>query len=256
MFPPSVPRFLTWTSATVAATSARIGRLTSTSDEPMIDASVAIAPISSVVPETEIVRSSSSFPRSTSTSGEAARCFITLTSVWPPARARAPSCSERRRRPPRRWPDARTRPLAAAWADSFTQRRADMSRIGTVVASPRGRVRRRSRRVGDQHAHRRRPARPGRLERVRAGALRPARRGYPDGVGLHAPRLHPRGDELVAPALHGLGCLRGARRRAAPARARVREHRPHPPPPSPTGRRCSSRPRWRRTSPSSTLRTR
>ena len=50
MFPPSVPRFLTWTSATVAATSARIGRLTSTSDERMIDDSVAIAPISSVVP--------------------------------------------------------------------------------------------------------------------------------------------------------------------------------------------------------------
>ena len=96
MFPPSVPRFRTWTSATVAATSARIGRLTSTSDERMIDDSVAIAPISSVVPETAIVRSSSSPARSTSTSGEAARCFMTLTSVWPPARARAPSCSERR----------------------------------------------------------------------------------------------------------------------------------------------------------------
>src|SRR6266567_5860913 len=34
--------------------------------------------------------------RSTSTSGEAARAFITLTSVWPPASARAPSCAESR----------------------------------------------------------------------------------------------------------------------------------------------------------------
>ena len=96
MLPPSVPRFRTWTSATVAATSARIGRVTSTSEERISDDSVAIAPISSVDPETEIVRSSASPARSTSTSGEAARCFITLTSVWPPASARAPSCSERR----------------------------------------------------------------------------------------------------------------------------------------------------------------
>ena len=96
MLPPSVPRFRTWTSATVAATSARIGRVTSTSEERISEVSVAMAPISSVDPETEIVRSSSSPARSTSTSGEAARCFITLTSVWPPASARAPSCSERR----------------------------------------------------------------------------------------------------------------------------------------------------------------
>ena len=96
MFPPSVPRFRTCTSATVAATSARIGRVTSTSEERMIDDNVAIAPISSVDPETAIVRSSSSPPRSTRTSGDAARCFITLSSVWPPASARAPSCSERR----------------------------------------------------------------------------------------------------------------------------------------------------------------
>ena len=34
-FPPIVPRFRTWTSAIVAATSARIGRATSTSDEAM-----------------------------------------------------------------------------------------------------------------------------------------------------------------------------------------------------------------------------
>ena len=42
-------------------------------------------------PETEIARSSSSRFRSTSTSGDAARAFITFTSVWPPASARAPS---------------------------------------------------------------------------------------------------------------------------------------------------------------------
>ena len=95
MFPPIVPRLRTWTSATVAATSPRIGRLTSTSDDRMIDVSVAIAPSSRVVPDTAIVRSSSRSARSTRTSGDAARCFITLTSVWPPARARAPSCSER-----------------------------------------------------------------------------------------------------------------------------------------------------------------
>src|SRR5256885_1177145 len=33
--------------------------------------------------------------RSTRTSGEAARAFITLIRVWPPARARAPSCPAR-----------------------------------------------------------------------------------------------------------------------------------------------------------------
>src|SRR5512133_2473226 len=41
--------------------------------------------------------SSSRRLRSTRKSGEAARAFITLISVCPPARARAPSCSERRR---------------------------------------------------------------------------------------------------------------------------------------------------------------
>ena len=43
--PPIVPRLRTWTSAIVEATSARIGRATSTSEEPMSCAQVTIAPI-------------------------------------------------------------------------------------------------------------------------------------------------------------------------------------------------------------------
>ena len=90
--PPIVPRLRTWTSAIVAATSARIGRATSTSDEPMSCAYVTIAPISSIPSdEKPIARSSSRSARSTSTSGAAARAFMTLTSVCPPASARAPS---------------------------------------------------------------------------------------------------------------------------------------------------------------------
>src|SRR3954447_24804749 len=51
-----------------------------------------MAPIVSVPsPASSIPRSSSSPFRSTSMSGDAARAFITLIRVWPPARARAPS---------------------------------------------------------------------------------------------------------------------------------------------------------------------
>ena len=44
--PPIVPRLRIWTSAIVAATSARIGRATSTSDEAISWVFVTIAPIS------------------------------------------------------------------------------------------------------------------------------------------------------------------------------------------------------------------
>src|SRR3954466_133001 len=46
-------------------------------------------------PASSIPRSSSSPFRWTSMSGDAARAFMTLTSVWPPARARAPSFAAR-----------------------------------------------------------------------------------------------------------------------------------------------------------------
>ena len=64
------------------ATSARIGLATSTSDEAMSWVYVTIAPISSIPSEEKpIVRSSSRSARSTSTSGAAARAFMTLTIV-------------------------------------------------------------------------------------------------------------------------------------------------------------------------------
>src|SRR5437763_1897658 len=89
--PPIVPRFRTWTSAIVAQTSPRIGRAFA-SAERMSSVYVVIAPIVSVPsPASSIPRRSSSPFRSTSMSGEAARAFITLISVWPPASARAPS---------------------------------------------------------------------------------------------------------------------------------------------------------------------
>src|SRR5215208_4814939 len=94
--PPSVPRFRTCTSAIVDATSARIGRRSATSRDERMSASVAIAPSSSVPsPVALMTVSSSSAARSTSMSGAAARCFITLISVCPPASARALSCSDR-----------------------------------------------------------------------------------------------------------------------------------------------------------------
>src|SRR4051794_29587715 len=89
--PPIVPRFRTCTSAIVEQTSPRIGRARASADAAM-SVYVAIAPIVSIPspPSSIPFRSSSPF-RSTSTSGEAARDFITLINVWPPARARAPS---------------------------------------------------------------------------------------------------------------------------------------------------------------------
>jgi len=76
-----VPRFRTWTSAIVAQTSPRIGRAFA-SAEAMSSEYVVIAPIVSVPsPASSIPFSSSSPLRSTSMSGEAARDFMTLTSV-------------------------------------------------------------------------------------------------------------------------------------------------------------------------------
>ena len=110
-----------------------------------------------------------------------------------------------------------------------------------MVASPRGGLRRRARRLGHQLARRRRAPRSGRLERLRARARGAARRRDPYGRRLHAARLHARGAELLAPALHGRRRVRGARRRARPTRARVPEHRPPDRPPrSRTARPCSS----------------
>src|SRR5690349_1300857 len=89
--PPIVPRFRTWTSAIVAQTSARIGRALA-SAEAMSSLHVVIAPIVNVPsPASSIPRSSSSPFRSTSMSGDAARAFMQLISVCPPAGARAPS---------------------------------------------------------------------------------------------------------------------------------------------------------------------
>src|SRR3954452_8164100 len=89
--PPIVPRFRTWTSAIVAQTSPRIGRAFASADCTS-SVYVVIAPIVSVPsPASSIPRSSSSPFRSTSMSGDAARIFMTLISVCPPASARAPS---------------------------------------------------------------------------------------------------------------------------------------------------------------------
>src|SRR6478672_10743129 len=89
--PPIVPRLRTCTSAIVAQTSPRIGRAFA-SAEPISSEYVVIAPIVSVPsPASSIPRSSSSPFRSTSMSGDAARAFMTLISVCPPASARAPS---------------------------------------------------------------------------------------------------------------------------------------------------------------------
>ena len=71
--------------------------------------------------------------------------------------------------------------------------------------------------------------------------------------GLDRARLHARGLQLLAPALHRLGGLRGAEGRPRAARARVPQHRPADRlARSRTARARSSRPRSRTTSPSST----
>ena len=86
-----MPRFRTWTSAIVAQTSPRIGRAFA-SAEAISSEYVVIAPIVSVPsPASSIPLSSPSPFRSTSMSGEAARAFMTLMIVCPPASARAPS---------------------------------------------------------------------------------------------------------------------------------------------------------------------
>src|SRR5436190_2195358 len=88
-----VPRLRTCTSAIWLQTSPRIGRAFA-SAEPTSSVYVVIGPIERVPSGARSIPFSSSSPfRSTRTSGEAARAFITLISVWPPARARAPSCS-------------------------------------------------------------------------------------------------------------------------------------------------------------------
>src|SRR3954447_14496903 len=95
--PPIVPRFRTWTSAICAHTSPRIGRARASADS-ISSVYVTIAPIDTVPSDARsIPLRSASLLRSMRTSGEAARAFMTLIRVWPPARARAPSCSESRR---------------------------------------------------------------------------------------------------------------------------------------------------------------
>src|SRR6478672_8398498 len=93
--PPIVPRFRTWTSAICAQTSPRMG-LAFASAEAISSEYVVIAPIVSVPSAASSIPRSSSRPlMSTSLSGEAARAFITLISVWPPASARPQSFAAR-----------------------------------------------------------------------------------------------------------------------------------------------------------------
>ncbi len=89
--PPMVPRFRTWTSAIVRATSARIGRAAATSGESTMAAYVVIAPIVRVPLPFAIPRRASIPFRSTTSSGDATRVFITFTRLCPPASARASS---------------------------------------------------------------------------------------------------------------------------------------------------------------------
>src|SRR5829696_1415057 len=73
--PPTVPRLRTWTSAIRDATSPRIGRRSCISVEPIRSARVAIAPNSRPPSAATVIGvSSSRSARSTSRSGEAARC--------------------------------------------------------------------------------------------------------------------------------------------------------------------------------------
>ena len=134
-FPPTVPRFRTCTSAIVAATSPRIGRATSTSEEATSCAYVTIAPISSrPSDEKPIVRSSSRSARSTSTSGAAARAFITFTIVCPPARALAPACRREKRDRLLHGRRARVSDLTQEHAGDSTQRRCRMSSDSRLIA--------------------------------------------------------------------------------------------------------------------------
>ena len=221
--PPIVPRLRICTSAIVAATSARIGRATSTSDDAISWVFVTIAPISRLLwsAENEIVRSSARSARSTSTSGEAARAFITLTSVWPPARARAPSCSERRE-------IASSTVAGRAYSTSrrsmplLVAHQAVTCQGGTdSVASRDGDLRCGVRRLGDQLAGRSGASGARRLERVRARAQRRRRRLHPHVDRSDAARLHPRGARVLASALHRLRRLRRARRASSTARGVV-----------------------------------
>ena len=89
--PPIVPRFRTCTSAIWAQTSPRIGRARASALS-TISVYVVIAPTRERRRRRARSPFSSSMPaRSTRASGEAARAFMTLTIVWPPASARAPS---------------------------------------------------------------------------------------------------------------------------------------------------------------------
>ena len=134
----------------------------------------------------------------------AARCFITLRSVWPPASARAPSCSERSAdRLVDRSPGARTTTSRSSMAPILSHRRGDMSSRndrGSLAAWP-GSTPSSSGRESTRSRRRALLARDGwsvcvleRDDRL-GGAIRTERR-------LHAPRLHARGAELLAPALH------------------------------------------------------
>src|SRR4051795_8763685 len=93
--PPIVPRFRTCTSAIVPATSPRMDRAPAacsvTSSEYVVIAPISTEPL----PRSRTPRKSSRSWRSTSTSGDAARAFMTLTSVCPPASGRAPSCADK-----------------------------------------------------------------------------------------------------------------------------------------------------------------
>ena len=141
--------------------------------------------------ENEIVRSSARSARSTSTSGEAARAFITLTSVCPPARARAPSCSERRAiasstvagraYSTSRRSMARLAPHRSVTCQETTlpygygQRRQKRPRRAAATAVTVGRgddVRRGLRRLGDQLSRRCGAAGSGRVVGLRARARR------------------------------------------------------------------------------------
>ena len=115
MFPPSVPRLRTWTSATVAATSARIGRVTSTSEERISDVSVVIG--------ADLERRARDGDRAELV--ETGRGRRAHPGTPPVASSRSGASGPRRghglrrarrgaRPPPRQCPAARRKPLAAA----------------------------------------------------------------------------------------------------------------------------------------------
>ena len=222
----------------------------------MIDESVAIAPISSVVPgDGDRARARRASPRSTSTSGDAARCFITLTQRLAPCER---TCAVVLGEEGDRLVDGgRTRVLDLTQqhaADSVTPPRGDMSSSGTVrsVAAWRPST----------------PSSSGSGINTLAGAALLARDGWSVCVLERSDRLGgairtgadytlPGFTHEVLSSWHplftGLGRLRGARRRARRAAGSSTSTPTSPPRPrSPTARRCSSRRRSRRTSPSST----